>query len=387
MKHSFFIDISKKFDYFYRSILKFQNIFLLIAFLILTNACDNKNEPTPELPEPEVKTFKNPIFQPVFADPAILDNREQDGYFYAYATQDKWKIDGSTERRVPILRSNNLVNWTDMGNAFTNQPTWNNEANLYWAPDMEYRDGKYYMYYSLSVWGASNPALGVAISDSPTGPFTDLGKILDSNGSGVPNSIDPYFFTDSDGKTYIFWGSFNGIYGVPMESDGKTAKLNEKFQIAGNAFEAPYIFIKDGYYYFLGSVGSCCDAENSSYHVTVARSTSLSGPYLDKNGSDIMTAMDGYYYGNTDETKNVNALYKGRNIIAPGHNSEIITDDNGQDWIFYHAMLKLYYNLPNGSAKRPLFIDKVTWDTDGWPLIGTNGFPSEYEIEIPVFNK
>ena len=365
---------------------KILNILLAITYVIFTSTCDDKEDPKPE-PEPEGDTYVNPIFEPVFADPAILDNRERDGYFYAYATQDNWRTEATTERRVPILRSSDMVSWEDMGDAFTNQPNWNIGENLYWAPDIEYRDGKYYLYYSLSVWGAQNSALGVAVSDSPTGTFTDLGKILDSNGSGVYNSIDSYFFTDSDGKTYIIWGSFFGIYGVPMESDGKTAKLSEKFQIAGNAFEAPYIFIKNGYYYILASVGSCCDGANSSYHVTVARSTSLTGPYLDKNGSDIMNAMDGYYYGNTTETKNVNALYSGRSAIAPGHNSEIFEDDNGQEWIFYHAIIKGDYQMPNGSAKRPLFLDKVTWDTDDWPLIGNNGYPSEFKTEVPFFNE
>ncbi len=271
-----------------------------------------------------------------------------------------------------------------MGDAFDQQPQWNIGQNLVWAPDIQYQDGKYYLYYSLSIWGASNPAIGVAVSDTPYGTFTDLGKIFDSNESGVANSIDPYLFTDADGQYYLFWGSFNGIYGVPMESDGITPKLADKFKIAGNAFEAAYIFMKDDYYYFFGSVGSCCDGENSSYHVTVARSNTLEGPYLDINNNDIMNAMD-WNYGNND-IRNVNALYSGRTAIAPGHNSEIVVDDDGQEWILYHAILKPDYTMPNGAAKRPLFIDKVIWDSEGWPKIGLNGFPSESEVEPPVFN-
>ena len=363
-------------------------VFLLFITMLSFTSCNKNEKPeNPEPPDPIVKKYTNPVFNPVFADPTLLDNRNRDGYFYAYATQDNWGTSNATERIVPILRSTDLISWEDMGDAFDSQPNWNIGQNLVWAPDVKYRDGKYYMYYSLSVWGGSNPALGVAVCDTPDGKFTDLGKILDSNDSGVPNSIDPYFFTDTDGQSYIFWGSFHGIYGVSIEADGITAKIDEKFRIAGNAFEAPYIFIKDGYYYYLGSVGSCCDGPYTSYHVTVARSESLEGPYLDRNGDDIKGIMDSNLYGKTSETINVNVLSEGENIIGPGHNSEIIQDDEGQDWILYHGIIKPNYNLPNGATRRPLFLDKVIWDSEGWPKIGINGTPSEYETDVPVFNE
>ena len=360
-----------------------MNGILMMVMLLSFSACSKDEPDNPNPPQPEVKKYTNPVFEPVFADPAILDNRARDGYFYAYGTQDNWGTTPATERIVPIIRSKDLVIWEDMGDAFNSQPNWNIGQNLFWGPDVKYINGKYYMYYSLSVWGGENPALGVAVSDTPDGKFTDLGKILDSYESGVRNSIDPYYFTDTDGKNYIIWGSFHGIYGVPM-IDEKTADITKKFRIAGNAFEAPYIFIKDGYYYFFGSVGSCCDGDRS-YHVTVARSQSLKGPYLDINNNDIMNAMD-WNYGNND-IKNVNALFAGRKAIAPGHNSEIVQDDKGQDWILYHAIIKPNYTMPNGAARRPLFLDKITWDTNGWPKIGTSGTPSEYETDAPVFNK
>ena len=360
------------------------NVFMFVIAMLSLTSC-NKDEEPENPPDPIVKKYTNPVFHPVFADPTILDNRSRDGYFYTYATQDNWGTSTATERITPILRSTDLINWEDMGDAFDSQPNWNIGQNLVWAPDIIFRDGKYYLYYSLSVWAGSNPAIGVAVCDTPDGKFTDLGKILDSNDSGVPNSIDPYFFTDTDGQSYIFWGSFHGLYGVPMEADGITAKLNEKFQFAGNAFEAPYIFIKDGYYYFFGSVGSCCDGPNTSYHVTVARSESLEGPYLDKNGNDIMDAMD-WGYGEND-TKNLSILMKSSNIIGPGHNSEIVQDDEGQDWILYHGIKKPNYNLPNGATRRPLFLDKVIWDDNGWPKIGANGTPLDFETEAPIFNE
>lgn len=363
-----------------------HNAILVLFLLLFANSCDKGNDPKPDDNNTNKgPTYINPVFEPVIADPTVLDNRERDGYFYVYGTQDNWGTTPETERIVPIIRSQDLVNWEDVGDAFSAQADWNLGENLFWAPHAEYRNGKYYLYYSLSVWDAKNSALGVAVADSPSGPFTDLGKILDSNGSGVPNSIDPFVFHESDDKMYMVWGSFHGIYVAPLESDGKTPRLNEKFKIAGNAFEAAYIYKRNNYYFFFASVGSCCDGVNSSYHVTVARATSLSGPYLDINGNDINNAMD-WNYGNND-IKNVNALYSGRNIIGPGHHSQIVSDDEGMEWILYHGILKSQPNLPNGAPRRPLMLDKITWDSNDWPKIGNNGYPSEYETEAPVFNQ
>lgn len=354
---------------------------LVIGILIIITAC-GKGNVVPE-PDPDpIEENTNPVFMPVFADPTVLDNRTRDGYFYAYATQDQWDIRAISQHIVPIIKSTDLVNWEYVGDAFSEPPNWNIGQNLVWAPDIEYRDEQYFLYYSLSVWGASNSAIGVAVSDSPTGTFTDLGKILDSNNSGVANSIDPYYFKDSDGKEYLFWGSFHGIYGVPLEADGKTARLDEKFQIGGRAFEAVYIFQRGEYYYFMASVGSCCDGAYS-YHVTIARSQNLKGPYVDINGLDVMD-IHSFGYGEGDGS--VNALVKSRFIVAPGHNSEIIIDNEGTEWILYHGIKVPDYNLPNGAPKRPLFLDKVIWSESGWPKIGTNGTPSLGDIGLPSLN-
>ncbi|MEN8248787.1 MAG: family 43 glycosylhydrolase [Bacteroidota bacterium] len=356
------------------------NWHLTITLLVVITSSCGGGSPVPD-PDPVIENT-NPVFTPVFADPTVLDNRSRDGYFYAYATQDKWERVATSIHIVPIIRSTDLVNWEFVGDVFSEQPTWNIDENQVWAPDIEYRNGQYFLYYSLSKWGASNSAIGVTVSDSPVGPFTDLGKVLDSNGSGVANSIDPYYFKDSDGKEYLFWGSFHGIYGVPLEADGKTVRLEEKFQIAGTAFEAAYIFSKDGYYYLMASVGSCCDGDYS-YHVTIARSQTLSGPYLDVNGKDVNEVYS-WQYGEDD--KSVNVLYRSRDVVAPGHNSEIITDDEGTEWILYHAIEVPDYTLPGGGPKRPLFIDKVTWNEDGWPKIGNGGTPTTGEIELPSIN-
>src|SRR5690625_1058337 len=113
--------------------------------------------------------YSNPVFEPVLADPSIV--RGEDGFFYAYGTEDNWG-DGMGSKLVPIVRSDNLVDWEYIGDAFEEKPSWKEDGGI-WAPDIVFYNDKYYMYYSQSTWGDANPAIGVATSSSPEGPFED----------------------------------------------------------------------------------------------------------------------------------------------------------------------------------------------------------------------
>lgn len=328
----------------------------LFILLFLIGGCTvNKNQ------------YTNPVFEPVLADPTIV--KADDGYYYAYGTEDAWG-EKTKPKLIPIVRSKNLTEWEYVGEAFNEKPTWKMPGGL-WAPDIAKYKGKYYLYYSVSIWGDTNPGIGVAVSDNPEGPFQDQGKLFTSEEIGVANSIDPYFMLD-DGKPYLFWGSFHGIYGVELAEDGLSIK-GEKFQIAGDAYEAPYIIKRDGYYYFFGSMGSCCEGENSTYHVAVGRSKTLKGPYQDKTGKDILSnGGTVILQGNKDGS-----------FVGPGHNA-IVTDDEGTDWIIYHAIEKEDPLLWTGASRRPLMIDPLIWE-EGWPKV-ENLVPGESKQKAPVLN-
>jgi len=309
----------------------------------------------------KVPVYENPVFEPVLADPSAI--KGEDGYFYAYGTEDVW--DDSQTKLVPIVRSKNLIDWEFVGEAFINKPDWKGIGNI-WAPHIAKYNGKYYLYYSISIWGDSDPGIGVAVSDKLKGPFKDKGKLFTSSEIGVKNSIDPFLLID-DGKPYLFWGSFNGIFGVELTKDGLKVK-GEPFQIAGTAFEAPWIIKKAGFYYFFGSLGSCCEGENSTYHVAVARSRTLKGPYVDDNGNDIMSSN-----GKT-------ILEGGKKFVGPGHIA-IVKDDRGKEWLLYHAIDKANPLLWNGVSRRPLFIDPIQWE-NGWPTV-EGGIPREQKRKGP----
>ena len=305
----------------------------------------------------ESKTYSNPVVDRSLPDPTIV--KTGDGTFYLYATEDV--------RNVPIYQSADLINWVFKGTAFTDEtrPDFEPKGGI-WAPDINLIDGEYVMYYSMSVWGGEwTCGVGVATSDKPEGPFTDQGKLFRSNEIDVQNSIDPFFIED-EGSKYLFWGSFRGIYAVELSEDGLNVKPGaEKVQIAGTAYEGTYIHKKDGYYYMFASTGTCCEGVNSTYTTVVGRSEELLGPYLDKEGLPMM------------ENHHEIIIHKNERFVGTGHNSEIVSDDEGNDWFLYHAV-----DVTNPSG-RVLMLDKIEW-TGGWPEVKGNTAGIE-NLPLPYF--
>ncbi len=326
--------------------MKKKLLFLFVVAVSLGTCFAQNNEPAPS---PQSGTYSNPVVARSLPDPSII--KANDGYFYLYATEDM--------RNMPIYKSKDLVNWSFVGTAFTDssRPTFEPKGGL-WAPDINSVNGKYVLYYSMSVWGGEQTCgIGVAVADSPAGPFTDKGKLFRSNEIGVTNSIDPVYIEDG-GKKYLFWGSFRGIYAIELSNDGLTLKKGaKKKKIAGTAFEGTYIYKKGNYYYMFASVGSCCEGVKSTYKLVVGRSKSLLGTYTDKSGKSMLN--NGY-----DIVINSNSRFVGN-----GHCSEIVKDEAGNDWIFYHGV-----DIKNPKG-RILLLDQVKWDTNNWPHIG-DGSPS-----------
>lgn len=324
----------------------FSSIFCLSA----CNPSQNGVEANPEA------TYRNPVINRSMPDPTVI--KADDGYFYLYATEDI--------RNMPIYRSQDLVSWQFIGTVFTDQsrPTFEPNGGL-WAPDINLINGKYVLYYSMSVWGGEQTCgIGVATADNPDGPFTDHGKLFRSNEIGVQNSIDPCFVEDN-GKKYLFWGSFRGIYAIELSDDGLSLKPGaEKIQVAGTAYEGTYIHKRNGYYYLFASVGTCCEGLNSTYTTVVGRSKNLFGPYLDKQNNPMK------------DNRHEVLIRKNAKFVGTGHNSEIVQDAEGQDWMFYHAVS---VDNPQG---RVLMLDRIRWDND-WPLV--LGSTPSLEAERPIF--
>ena len=286
-------------------------------------------------------TNRQPVIDMSAPDPTVI--RAEDGTFYLYATEDM--------RNVPIFHSANLVDWKLVGTAFTDnsRPKWLPKGGI-WAPDIQRVGGKYYLYYAKSVWGGEwDAGIGVAVSNNPAGPFVDRGCMFTSKQIGIQNCIDPFYIEDG-GKKYLFFGSFHGIYGVELTADGLHVKQGAKpREVAGTFMEATYIRRRGGYYYLFGSTGTCCEGARSTYRITIGRSKSLFGPYVDKAGQRL---LDNHY--------NI-LLDKDDSVLGPGHNAGLITDDAGNDYMFYHG-----FKASDPDAGRAVWLSRIVW-ADGWP--------------------
>lgn len=259
-------------------------------------------------------------------------------------------------------RSSNLTHWDNPATVFplNTWPSWINSAvpgfeGEFWAPDVIYMNGYYYLYYSASTFGSSRSAIGVVRTASLNNPsWQDLGMVVSSNGSsGAINAIDPAMFRDHDGRVYMSYGSwFGGIGVVEINPDtGKTiGSVSHIYGGGHQSIEAPYITRDGNYYYLYVNRGTCCDGLNSSYYVQVGRSTSITGPYT--GWRTLLPNSDGRYRG-------------------PGHIG--LLQEGSCSYVSVH-----YYDAAdNGNAK--LDILRLNY-SGGWPQLTRNFTPGNCTV-------
>ncbi len=303
--------------------------------------------------------YHNPVGPVGFGDVSAI--QADDGTYYVYSTDNPQDI-------VPIASCDDLVSWSYIGQALNSYPNWrsNPDAGV-WAPDINYYNGQYYLYYSYSTWGSqNNPGIGLATSTTPEGPFTDQGPVFRAQDLGMTNAIDSEFRV-VDGTPYMIWGSWYGIYGVELTSDGRNYVPGTTFHLAGDRREGPMIVEENGYYYLFYSTGKCCEGANSTYEVEVGRAETFQGPYYNQNGTDLRDL-------NTHRS-GVAVLSGTNQFIGTGHNGAI-KDDAGDWWMLYHV------EATASREARQLMIDRIRWDDNDWPVIAGDGSPST-QAQVP----
>jgi arabinan endo-1,5-alpha-L-arabinosidase len=336
------------------------------------------NEAAATRPAPVAGTYLNPVLDADFPDPAVI--HAPDGHYYAYATQTQ--RDGQWIN-IQVARSTDLVHWDFLGDAMPRKPDWARETQDLWAPYVLHDgDGdRYLMYYSATHDACHDPerghCLAVATSDSPTGPFVDMGVPL-LLGVGF-EYIDPMVFVDpASGKWLLYWGS--GHLPIKVQELGEDrmsfAPGSQPIDLiwpnpVEGAFprlvEAAWVILREDTYYLFYSGDNCCGPD-AEYGVMVARSRSPTGPFE-----------------TLEEARGVPhslMLFKSEHWLAPGHNS-IVTDKAGNTWIVYHA---IDVNRPRQrqedeiNSRRILLIDRIHW-RGSWPFVGT---PSDEPQAVPV---
>lgn len=269
---------------------------------------------------------------------------------------------------IPIRKSTDLLTWErpSPGRVIQQIPEWVRKTmpNVFdqWAPDISYFNGKYHLYYSVSTFGSNRSVIGLATNltlnaEDAAYEWIDQGLVLESIASNNYNCIDPNLVIDSDDAAWLAFGSFwTGIKmrrldyatGKPSTEDTQLYSLAQRFENDG-AIEAPFIIRNGDYYYLFVSFDSCCRGRDSTYHVMVGRSEAITGPYLDRDGVEMLKG------GGTQVT------FPTERWRGPGHNA--ILQEDGVDYIVYHA-----YDAQNTGIPT-LHINPLEWDEDGWPSI------------------
>lgn len=292
-------------------------------------------------------------------DPSTIVKRG--GTYWIYGTGPGAQQFSSTDR----------LHWTSRGPALPTAPDWlartvPGNKNDVWAPDVHFFNGKYYLYSSYSQWGSNVSGIGVATSATlDPKSWVGQGLVTRSANAGDGNAIDPCVFEDAGGGPWLSYGSYaTGIKLIPLDpATGRQAagsavtRLATRPGVPGNAIEASYIYYRDGYYYLFVNWDSCCAGSKSQYNIRVGRSRTVTGPYLDKSGRDMMEG------GGTLFLAAVPDNGTGRppdDETGPGHVG--ILREGNDFWLSTH-----YEWARDRNGATTVNVQKLAWDGDGWP--------------------
>ncbi len=223
-------------------------------------------------------------------------------------------------------------------------------GGFFWAPDVIKVGSQYRLYYSCAGQGAP-AAIGLATASNLAGPWTDQGLVVAGN-----NAIDPAPLVDGSNH-WLTWGNWqSGIDLLQLNtSSGKPLNSN-RWDLVPGQVEAPYLHKDGSFYYLFFQRGLCCQGVNSGYYTVMGRASSVTGPYLDKNGVSVLSGGSGagsVFLPNRD----------GR-FIGPGHVGYV------EGRLTYH----FYDGNDNGAPK--LRVTTMSF-VNGWPVAaGVNLPPS-----------
>ncbi|KPV50794.1 hypothetical protein SE17_24870 [Kouleothrix aurantiaca] len=284
--------------------------------------------------------------------------------YYVFSTGDEKGIGGGS---IQIRRSKDMAEWELVGTVFERTPEWVARElggwppNL-WAPDIALVNGTFYLYYVGSTFGSNNSVIGLATNTtldpaSPDYKWVDHGMVLRSISSNDWNAIDPSLVSDADGGMWLVFGSYwSGIKLRKIDAatgmlDKADTQLYSLASRGGGAVEAPSIVERKGYYYLFVSFDFCCRGAASNYNIRVGRAEKITGPYVDKEGTQMLGGGGTKILGNY-------ALLRG-----PGGQTVRHEDSADTYRMIYHT-----YDIQNFGLPK-LQIRDLQWDAQGWPVV------------------
>lgn len=289
-------------------------------------------------------TYTNPVIPGFYSDPSVC--RVGDDYYMVTSTFEYFP-------GVPIFHSKDLVNWNKIGHCITREEQLSRgKLNIY-AATLRYNKGKFYMITTNMMGGTF-----YVTATNPKGPWSNPIKTNVSE-------IDPDLFWDDDGKAYVINSAFQ-LYEIDLET-GKLLTEGKKIWngTGGRYAEGPHLYKKDGYYYLLAAEGGTEEAHS----VTIARSHSIWGPYINNPANPILT--------------HCNAAGQGSLIQGVGHADIIQAEDNSW-WMVFHGYRKFtIWSNAHHILGRETCLAPVSWPENGWPVVNGNGTISE-EMTCPT---
>jgi len=240
------------------------------------------------------------------------------------------------------------------------------------APDAIKIGDRYYIAYASKGGGLSGGHAGAINTmwartldpESPDFGFHDDSIVVTTDGIEDCDAIDPGFFLDpTDGRLWLTYGTYFGyIRIIELNPDtGKRVPGNQPVNIAID-MEATTMMYRDGWYYLLGTHGTCCDGANSTYNIRVARSRKVTGPFLDNMGVDTLKGGGKL------------VVAAGGRFIGPGHFGLLDLGDGVQKFSCHYEA-----DLDRG-GRSVMDIRPLLWK-DGWPVAGDNLWEGTYVIQ------
>lgn len=214
-----------------------------------------------------MRTTGNPVFPGWYADPEL---HLFQGRYWIYPTTSA-PFDEQTF--FEAWSSSDLVEWRNEGVIldFADVPWSTNRCA--WAPSCAEKDGRYYFYFSAG----DGAGLGVAVSDSPGGPFVDaLGKPLVKEYHHGAQPIDAHAFVDDDGQAYLYWGGWRHAVVARLGQDMVSIDSEIQEITPEGYVEGPFMLKRRGVYYFMWSEG---DWGNATYQIAYGRADNPFGPF------------------------------------------------------------------------------------------------------------
>ncbi|MEU7527983.1 arabinan endo-1,5-alpha-L-arabinosidase [Saccharothrix sp. NPDC042600] len=317
----------------------------LVVTLAVVFAPPASAYPTPPAPSASAYPAPGRVTGDVGVHDPSMVKRPEGGYLVAHTGND-----------IALKTSADRTAFRNAGSAFPGGAPWTSaytggSRNL-WAPDLSHRDGRYWLYYSASTFGSNRSAIFLATSPTgASGTWTHRGLVVESRTTDDFNAIDPDLVVDDQGRWWLSFGSFwSGIKMIalnPATGLRADSTLRSLAGRGGGPIEAPTIVKRGNFHYLFVSFDYCCRGANSTYRVMVGRSTSVTGPYLDRAGRALTSG------GGTE------VLAGQGGVHGPGHQD--VFGDTDHDILVYH------YYADNGASL--LGLNWLGWDAAGWPYV------------------